>query len=237
MENTNSQLYQYKVCPFCWKARTALALKGVQPELVEVHPLNKKELEFSKDYKKVPVYVHENGTQVNDSTEIMKFIDTEYSTQGAQLFSENPAEKEKQEKWLEWTEKYVKSIPPLIYQNTSDSLKAFDYISQVGKFSFFQKAIIKYSGAFVMKMVASKRKKQLKIENPSEYFTAFLEEWATGLGGKAFMGGEAPDASDAATFGYTMSVFALPAFQFVENHTAFYAWFQRMQKKVQVSDS
>ena len=47
-------LYQYETCPFCSKFRAFLDYYGIEYEKVEVHPVFKKEIQFSS-YKKVPI--------------------------------------------------------------------------------------------------------------------------------------------------------------------------------------
>jgi glutaredoxin len=46
-------LYQYDPCPFCNKVRAVLDYHKLPYTVVEVNPMRKKELAFSKDYKKV----------------------------------------------------------------------------------------------------------------------------------------------------------------------------------------
>ncbi|MEZ4814248.1 MAG: glutathione S-transferase N-terminal domain-containing protein [Bdellovibrionota bacterium] len=225
------KLYQYEVCPFCWKARVALSLKKAPYEKVEVHPLNKKEIAFSDGYKKVPIYVDSVGAQVNDSNEIMKHIDKEFAD-GPKLFADENSEEAKElQKWLDWSETYVKAVPPLIYDNLPNALKAFDYITKVGNFSTLQKMTIKYSGAFVMKMVAKKSKERQNIEDPAEHILVKMNEWTAALGGNPFRGGATPDASDAAVFGITLSMKGLPAYELTQKNPEFYAWMKRMSEQ------
>ena len=56
-------LYQYQNCPFCGKVRAFLDYYGVDYTIVEVNPLWKKEISFSK-YRKVP-FILANGKQVS----------------------------------------------------------------------------------------------------------------------------------------------------------------------------
>lgn len=229
-----SKLYQYEVCPFCWKVRVALALKKKEYEKVEVHPLNKKEIAFS-EYKKVPVYIDSKGQQVNDSNVIIKHIDQEYPSAPRLVAQEGSAEKAAQDKWLEWSESYVKAVPPLIYNTLSNSLKAFDYITQQGKFSALQKMTIKWSGALVMKMVAKKSKERQNIQDPAEHLQKKMDEWVNALEGKAFRGGMAPDISDAAVYGITLSMKGLPAYALTQKNPDFYAWMKRMAEQSRIS--
>ena len=58
-------MYQYMTCPFCSKTRAFLLAHDIPFESVEVHPIFKKEIKFSK-YKKVPIVTIQQGeaTQV-----------------------------------------------------------------------------------------------------------------------------------------------------------------------------
>ncbi len=223
-----SKLFQYEVCPFCWKVRTALALKHVPYEKVEVHPLNKKELAFS-EYKKVPVWTDSKGEQVNDSNAIMAYIDSHY--EGPKLFEEDADRAAREKSLIEWSEKYVKAIPPAIYSNFGDSLKAFDYITKTSKFSWHQKALIKYSGAAVMKMVAKKSKQKQGIDDANAHLVNLTKEWETALEGKKFAGGDKPNAADAAVYGITMSISALPASKLLTAYPGFQKWMADMGKE------
>uniref|UniRef100_A0AC34GQT3 Prostaglandin E synthase 2 n=1 Tax=Panagrolaimus sp. ES5 TaxID=591445 RepID=A0AC34GQT3_9BILA len=46
------RLYQYQTCPYCCKVRAVLDYYGFSYEVVEVNPVTKSELKFSKEYKK-----------------------------------------------------------------------------------------------------------------------------------------------------------------------------------------
>lgn len=57
------KLYQYQTCPFCCKTRAFLDYYGINYEIVEVNPLFRKEIKFSK-YRKVPFIVCSDDVQV-----------------------------------------------------------------------------------------------------------------------------------------------------------------------------
>lgn len=65
-------LYQYQNCPFCGKVRAFLDYYGIDYTIVEVNPLWKKEISFSK-YRKVP-FILANGKQINDSSVIISVL-------------------------------------------------------------------------------------------------------------------------------------------------------------------
>ncbi len=226
------KLYQYAACPFCNKVRSMLQYKGVDFEIIEVHPLKKKEISFSVDYRAVPIYIDSKGVQVNDSTPIMRHIDEEFPSKP--VFSKDPSKKEEESKWLAWSEKYVKGLPTAIYDTLPNALQSFDYITKVGKFNWFEKMSIKFSGAFVMTLVAKKIKKREQIDDPDHFLKQKAEEWVHGLGSKNFMGGASPNGADLAVFGITRSVSGLRAGNLLEENAAFAGWMQRMKNQVAV---
>lgn len=66
-------IYQYKICPYCNRPKTFLDYLNVPYKAVEVNPLTKSQLSFSKEYKKVPVMtMGGDNAVVSDS---MKIID------------------------------------------------------------------------------------------------------------------------------------------------------------------
>jgi len=215
------KLYQYTACPFCNKVRSALEFKGVAFEAIEVHPLKKSEIEFSKDYRAVPIYIDSAGKQVNDSTPIMRRIDEE-------LFQGTDEEAV----WLGWSEKLVKGLPTAIYNTTKNALQSFNYITKIGKFNWLEKLTIKYLGAFVMTLVAKKIKKREQIDDPIKFLKTMASEWADGVDGRPFMGGSEPNAADIAVFGITRPVEDLEAGKILNDNPAFSEWRNRVKEKV-----
>lgn len=224
------KLYQYAACPFCNKVKTLLEYKGVDYETVEVHPLNKKEIEFSRDYRAVPIYIDSEGKQVNDSTPIMRWIDREFPER--KVFNGDAAEAQKEDQWLAWSESFVKGLPTAVYDTFPNSLKAFNYITKAGKFSWFEKQSIRFSGALVMTLVAKKIKKREGIDNPESFLKQKSKEWAEGLSGRPFMGGENPGAADIAVYGILQAVAGLPAEKALIADQDFLSWTQRMKTAV-----
>ncbi len=222
------KLYQYAACPFCNKVRSLLQYKGVDFETIEVHPLNKKEIAFSTEYRAVPIYVDSKGVQVNDSTPIMRHIDEEFPE--PRVFS---LDEEAESKWLIWSEKYVKGLPTALYDTLPNALKSFNYITKVGKFNWFEKQTIKFSGAFIMTLVAKKIRTREGIDNPDTFLRQKAAEWVKGLNGKAFMGGDHPNGADLAVFGITKAVAGLRAAVVLDENTLFADWYRRVQNLIQ----
>ncbi|MCG3175163.1 MAG: hypothetical protein MOGMAGMI_00085 [Candidatus Omnitrophica bacterium] len=222
------RLYQYAACPFCNKVRTILRYKGVDFETIEVHPLNKKEIAFSTDYRAVPIYVDASGRQVNDSTPIMRHIDAEYPERA--VFAASAAERAEEDKWLAWSEKYVKGLPTAIYDTLPHALESFDYITKVGKFGWWQKISIKLTGAFVMTLVAKKIAKREGIHDPRIFLSTKAAEWVAALRGRPYQGGDKPNGADLAVYGITRSVEGLSAGAILDENAEFAAWRRRVER-------
>lgn len=228
---TLPKLYEFSICPFCLKVKNMLLYKGVRHEDIEVNPISKKELKFSKDYKKVPIYVDAQGRQINDSTEIMHYIDELYPDKP--VFETEPAKQSSEAQWLKWSdEKLVRGLTPLIYENFSSSLEAFKYISKSSKFSKWQKGLIRYFGAVAMWRVGKKRAKEQGIENPRKNLLNLLEQWSQGLGKKPYMGEVKPNGADFAVFGILKSLDNLPGHDCIKQVPNTYAWFRRMENLI-----
>jgi len=85
-------LYHFKGSPWCWKARIALAEKGIEheaivPENRESNPGFRKLTPIGK----VPVLVLEDGTSVYESTIINEYLEDRYPT--PPLMPNDPADK------------------------------------------------------------------------------------------------------------------------------------------------
>uniref|UniRef100_A0A914X1J2 Prostaglandin E synthase 2 n=1 Tax=Plectus sambesii TaxID=2011161 RepID=A0A914X1J2_9BILA len=74
----NLRLYQYQTCPYCCKVRALLDYYGFSYEVVEVNPVTRSQIKFSKQYRKVPIVVVEadEQKQLNDSAFIVSLLRT-----------------------------------------------------------------------------------------------------------------------------------------------------------------
>lgn len=75
-------LYQYDSCPFCNRVRAYLDFARIPYTVVEVDPLFKSQIAWSRDYRKVPIAVI-NGERVVDSTAIIDYCEELLSRRGA----------------------------------------------------------------------------------------------------------------------------------------------------------
>ena len=66
-------MYCFETCPFCFKVKALLGTRGIEYSKVEVDPTFKTQLKWSQ-WGKVPVFVDVDGTQVNDSNHILRYM-------------------------------------------------------------------------------------------------------------------------------------------------------------------
>lgn len=217
-------LFQYEACPFCNKVKAFLDYHGIQYKVVEVNPMNKKEINWSH-YKKVPI-VTVDGEQLVDSSDIIdklvKRIHPDYDLN---------ADEEK--KWREWVDNHlVHVLSPNIYRTVSEALESFDYITTKGNFSLYERLVAKYGGAAAMYFVSKRLKKKHNITDEREALYGAAEQWVEALKGRKFLGDLEPNLADLAVFGVLRPIRHLKSGQDMVEHTRIGNWFSEMENAV-----
>ena len=215
-------IYTYATCPFSLKVKSLLKSRGIEFSNVEVDPMKKSELQWS-DWKKVPVFVDINGTHVNDSNDILHYIDENNGNKFPR-----DGEDDEQDKWMNFSNDILgKSIVAVIYKNYRTSLHALDYVTKVDKFSLKDRIVSKWLGAVVMRMIGRSRAKMFD-QPPRTNLQTQLDSMSSGIKG-GFFGGEDPNGADFANYGILRSMQGLNGFDIVENHGVIWPWYNRMQ--------
>ncbi|CAJ2642924.1 unnamed protein product [Trifolium pratense] len=217
-------LFQYEACPFCNKVKAFLDYHGIEYKVVEVNPMNKKEIKWS-DYKKVPI-VTVDGEQLVDSSDIIdkliKRIHPDYDLN---------ADEEK--KWREWVDNHlVHVLSPNIYRTVSEALESFDYITTKGNFSLYERLVAKYGGAAAMYFVSKKLKKRHNITDERAALYGAAEQWVDALKGRKFLGDLQPNLADLAVFGVLRPIRHLKSGRDMVEHTRIGNWFSEMEHAV-----
>ncbi|XP_058780802.1 uncharacterized protein LOC131654896 [Vicia villosa] len=217
-------LFQYEACPFCNKVKAFLDYYDIKYKVVEVNPMNKKEIKWS-DYKKVPI-VTVDGEQLVDSSDIIdklvKRIHPDYDLN---------ADEEK--KWRGWVDNHlVHVLSPNIYRTVSEALESFDYITTKGNFSLYERLVAKYGGAAAMYFVSKKLKKRHNITDEREALYGAAEQWVDALKGRKFLGDLEPNLADLAVFGVLRPIRHLKSGRDMVEHTRIGKWFSEMEHAV-----
>jgi len=234
-------LYQYEVCPFCNKVRAFLDFHGIPYTVVEVNPMSKAELKSvslvqkkkeAGEKVKVPVVVLDNGREMCESGDIITEIAKEFGLPARDPKAED-AQEDEECKWRRWSdETLVHTLPPNIYRTRREALQAFEYITEMGNFSAFQRLYSQYGGAAAMYFVSGRLKKKHNIEDEREALYACARDWEAALAGRKFLGGNEPNLGDLAVYGVLRSIEGLDAYADMRAATGIGRWYDEMRSAV-----
>lgn len=223
-------MYQYEACPFCNKVRAFLDYHDIPYRVVEVNPMNKKELQWS-EYKKVPVLMVD-GQQMNDSTVIISTLNERINPDAGGGIATSKA-MEEQEMWRRWVDEHlVHVLSPNIYRSPSEALESFEYITTHGNFTTMERLMAKYAGATAMYFISKRLKKRYNITDERAALYDAAEHWVKALEDRSFMGGSKPNLADLAVFGVLRPLRYLTAGKEMLANTSIGPWYARMEEAV-----
>jgi len=241
-------LYSYAICPFCAKCKAAARYASVPLRSIEVNPLTKAEIKFSKAHRKVPIAVKADGSVIVESDRIVKEILETTSSEAkkdpdSDLFFDSFASVEAQ-KWAKWATEYLAVyMYPNITRSYKECRQALQYVDGVQSFGTFDKFLIKTVGAFGMSMAHGAIKRKHNITDERTALWDRLRVWETQIGNGAslgvadygahlgpFRGGRThPDLGDLAVFGVLGAVHSLPLHdEIMANSPKIKAWHKAM---------
>lgn len=219
-------LYQFELCPFCHKVKAALEIKGIPFRKVEVNPMTKKELPEleANTRRKVPV-LEWDSTLVSDSTEILKFLETHDAS--LTLEGEAQAKSEQIEAWVD--DDLAQILPAAIYGTWRNAGRAARVVARSSNFGFFQNAVVRGGGSFIMNRVAKKILARRGGGDPHQLLATEMDKFEDWLGDQDFVCGDKVSIGDVATHGCLSCIQDFPAFALIMERPRVLAWFQRVQ--------
>mmetsp|Transcript_4789 Transcript_4789/g.7245 ORF Transcript_4789/g.7245 Transcript_4789/m.7245 type:complete len:318 (+) Transcript_4789:41-994(+) len=231
-EGAEISLFQYKICPFCNKVKAVMDYLGVQYRTVEVNPLTKKEIKFSKDYQKVPVVLigqdclKDSHSIINSMVERIKMENLSKSDIFDDFVSENAI------KWAKFADdKLAILLYPNITRSFGESLQAFSYIKKVDSFNSFEKYSNLMIGSFAMWMAQGKIKKKYGIKDERESLQKAISLWTNEIKGRQFLGQNEPNLGDLCIFGCLRAIEGLDAFDdIMRDNVELDKWYKRVVK-------
>lgn len=229
-------LYQYAICPFCNIAKAVMSFASVEYEAIEVNPLTKAEIKWSKDYNKVPIATLD-GEQLNGSETIAEKI-FGHDAIAANLNKQTFMDTKESKMWVEFAREDLASLLyPNICSTWNDSYDAFSYVKDVETFSSIQKFAIQNLGSLAMYFAASKIKQKRNITNEREALNEVLIRLEEGLEGQQYLSRtEEPNLGDIAVYGTLRSIEGLPAHNEIlegrSDSSPLPSWYQRMKAQV-----
>jgi len=228
-------LHMLASCPYCWKVRSLLDHLGVDHERKLINPMRtKKELAFTDDWSKVPVWVEADGEVVVDSTPIMLHIDEKYNA--GRLFAVDEGSESRRDRWLEWVDdEFSKVTVPVLYGSLGSAISTTRTVGRLERFNPLSKFFYKWSGFLVMwGIIARSRRKKLEGRRPAEELHRLLDMWCAEFQGSPFFGGEVPDGVDIAAFGIARSLSPFRQWADIESHEAGIDWYRRVESTLKV---
>lgn len=235
-DNLDIVLYQFQVCPFCNKVRAYLDYHKIPYRVVEVDPLRKTELrDFSKEYRKVPIALI-NSQQVNGSSNVISTVELLKSGKGKDEFSFSPVE----DRWMKWLDDhFIHLISPNIYRTPAESLQTFNYITDKSKFTWWQRASIRYTGAAAMYFIGRRLKKKYDINDERQEIHAAIHDWMKAIndGGTDFLDGQkTPGVVDLSMYGVLKAIETFDTFDELRKQNGdFASWYDRVKEIVGTS--
>lgn len=236
-------LYQFEVCPFCNKVRAFLDYHGIAYRVVEVDPLRKTELKrFSSDYRKVPIALID-GQQVNGSAAVIEAVRAAHAARGAggckgEALGVTREPTAAQREWLTWLDDHlIHLIAPNIYRSPTESLQTFNYIADKSKFSWWDRATIRYTGAAAMYVIGKRlKKKYIAGDDERGAMYAAVDQWMAAVskgGGRFLEGGDQPGVADLSVYGVLKALETFDTFADIRTrNNEFAQWFDDMKRVV-----
>lgn len=225
------KVYQYQICPYCHRVKAYLDYLKVRYQVVEVNPLTKSELAFSKKYKKVPIAVFD-GEVVADSADIISYISKHYPTTAGFI-------PEDSDKWMEWSEKRLAILLyPNITRSKEECWECFSYADEVSSWGFFWRSAVRSIGPIAMSFANGRIKKKYGIEDERKELKEVLSEWVTALDGKKFLHGEKVTLPDLMVFGVLRSIRKFQTFrEIMSENEVLKRWFDDVDQATGSSES
>ncbi|CAF3358532.1 unnamed protein product [Rotaria socialis] len=173
----------------------------------------------------------------NEQTSTSNSLKNETTTKVSYVKSSDQYKLERQ--WREWVDtKFVHTLSPNIYCTFKQSLNTFLWFSKAGDweqiFPWYQRWIIVYIGAIVMRVVAGRLKSKYNLnDNVRLSLYEYANEWVKAVGNKDFLGGSEPNLADLNVYGVLTAIQGCEAFQDLMSNTKIQPWFERMKHLVE----
>eukprot|EP00606_Chrysophyceae_sp_TOSAG23-5_P000995 GSChrysophyteH2.ASY1.ANO1.1485.1 assembled CDS len=232
-------VYQYKICPFCNRVKAYLDFLNIPYTVVEVNPLTKGEIKFSKDYKKVPLVTIGN-TQVNDSSPILEHITINLvATENADKVGFFP---EDTQKWSDWSEKRLAvMLYPNITRSLGESWECFRYTSDVLEWNPLTRIGTRVAGAAAMTLANGKIKKKYDIVDERAELDNTLQEWISAVESSSsqgpFLHGAQVTLPDLMVYGVLRSIEGLSTWkEIMDNNPKLRTWYNEVEKETPVCE-
>jgi glutathione S-transferase len=222
-------LYQFALCPYCHKVRAGLEIKRAAFRVVEVNPMNKRELPALPEGapRKVPV-LDWDGELLYDSTTILMALDARLPG-GVRLLPEAPAARARTEEVESWVDDHLTfALPTVIYGSWREAFGAAQVTARTSNFGPVQNLMVRAGGSLIMHQVVKRILKKHGEKDGHAWVGRELDRFEAWLGDQPFVCGEAPTLGDVATHGALTCIAEFPAYTELMQRPRLAAWYARM---------
>lgn len=230
---TKPVLYQYAICPFCNKVKAYLDFLKLDYVAVEVNPLTKSEIAFSKQYKKVPIAVM-GDVEIQDSSAIIQHISDNLLQHSPTAVAKAQFIPSDTAAWDEWSEKKLAvMLYPNITRSMTESWECFGYAYHVSTWNPVEQYLVRSIGAVAMSFANGKIKKKYGIVDERKELFATLDVWCDAVGDKPFLHGKHVSLPDLMVYGVLRSIQGLSTFtDIMREKQELQEWYKRVAKVV-----
>jgi glutathione S-transferase len=194
MDRRPITLYAFAISPFVHKVATVLDYKRLPYRMVFIHPQRKAEIEFST--KKLVPIIDDDGKIVEDSTDILLYLEERYPTPPA--LPTDPAARKAVlalEDWIDTT-----FIPDFFVPNNfgrpGNRKRVVGALASTAPFNAVERVVLPLASGFILRKLIAEATR--KLPQAPRALDALEER----LGGGPFLGGQpAVSLADLAAYG------------------------------------
>lgn len=232
VELERPKLYQYKICPFCNRVKSYLDFLGIEYDTVEVNPLTKSEIAFSKEHKKVPLAIIGDRV-IGESGQIIEVITAAVKNSKMSQSDIDTLIPEDTAKWDEWSEKKLAVyLYPNITRSFSESWECFGYSKDIDTWSKPEQLLVRVFGAAAMSLANGKIKSKYGIKDERKELNEILSVWSDAVGEKKYLHGDQISLPDLMVFGVLKSIDGMQTFHdIMQDNTKVKAWYNRVAEQ------
>lgn len=205
------KLFSYRICPFCAKVRAVARYRDIPVNIVEVNPLTKAQISFSK-HRKVPIAVIDDDVIVESDRIVDRILGDEPVTPEAR-------------KWSRWaSDDLALMMYPNLTRTPAECRAALAYADAA--FPPLEALAVKWIGGWGMSLAHSKVKKKYGIVDERAALADRLRVWEDYLQARA---ADRLDLGDLAVFGVLGALDGTQAHADVmHHHPKIKSWFDKV---------
>lgn len=222
-------LYQYKICPFCNRAKAYMDYNRIPYKSVEVNPLTKQEISFSQHKpKKVPIAIMKDEIVPNSNSIVYRLQEDMKDLTDIAPMPEDTV------KWMDWSEqKLAVLLYPNITKTFNESWEAFAYTADVESWSALSRWSNRLLGPLAMSFANGKIKAKYNIWDEKKDLKECLMVWTDALNGQKFLHGDKITIPDLMVYGVLNSIEGLQTFRdIMSENEVLSVWYRNVQDSI-----